>query len=154
LALVREGKWNPALEFIQEGIERNADHPELFLLHQTLTMVYSRGRGQKDCPWVDRATELALGAAWKAYELGLVQRPEGGRDGEKGPSLTWTDDLEEDFCYAAHMIPLLLREKGSIAEALEAARKIAAVAPNYVPLQRTLGRLENERQAATENPDE
>lgn len=139
--LADEQKWTQALEFMNEGIANNKGNPELFLLYQSLASFHLRGRAQKGYPWGRAWVENALDAATKSYTLGLQQRPPLGKDGQRGKNLLWTMDLEEDFCYSANLIPLLLRDQGKIHEALTKAREIEAVAPNFGPIRKTTQEL-------------
>jgi len=141
LTLARQGKWQEALDFMREGIRKNTGHPELFLLYQSLAAFHLQGRTRTGYPWGDAWLADTLKAARKAFDLGLKQRPELGETGKRKKDLVWTDDLEEDFCFSAHIIPLLLREEGRLDEALAAARRMHSLAPDYLPIERTMNEL-------------
>ncbi|MFC1600998.1 hypothetical protein ACFL34_01450 [Candidatus Sumerlaeota bacterium] len=142
--LLSEKEWEKGLAFINEGIAGNPENPELFLLYQTLALFHLRGRSHDDYPWGEQWLENALTAAREAFELGRLQRPRLGRAGEKVKDLSWTPDMEDDFCFVAHIIPLLLRKSERLDEALRFAREIEPLMPDYGPLGRMIKDMEAE----------
>jgi hypothetical protein len=142
--LAEDKKWSQALDFLNEGIANNQGNPELFLLYQSLASFHMRGRYHRGYPWGETWVQKGLDAATKAYELGLKQRPPLGEVDKTAGNLAWTSDLEEDFRYSAHMIPLLLREQGKPSEALVKAQEIQAVIPSFMPLKNTIRQLGKE----------
>lgn len=140
--LMTDGKWQEAVDFLNEGIERNKDNPDLFRLYQTLAQIHLHGRLAKDYPWGAAWTQKACEAARKAYELGLKQRPPLGEVGKKRDKLVWNLDLEEDFLFAACNLVTLLDEMGKLDEALKTAREIRDQAPTHAPLLRILDKLQ------------
>jgi tetratricopeptide (TPR) repeat protein len=137
-----DGKWQEAVDFLNEGIERNKDNPDLFRLYQTLAQIHLHGRTAKDYPWGKAWVQNAYEAARKAYELGLKQRPPLGEVGKQRDKLVWNLDLEEDFLFAACNLVTLLDERGKLDEALKTAREIRDQAPTHAPLLRTLDKLQ------------
>jgi tetratricopeptide (TPR) repeat protein len=140
--LMTDGKWQEAVDFLNEGIERNKDNPDLFRLYQTLAQIHLHGRTAKDYPWGKAWVQNAYEAARKAYELGLKQRPPLGEVGKQRDKLVWNLDLEEDFLFAACNLVTLLDERGKLDEALKTAREIRDQAPTHAPLLRTLDKLQ------------
>jgi len=140
--LMTDGKWQEAVDFLNEGIERNKDNPDLFRLYQTLAQIHLHGRTAKDYPWGAAWTQDACEAARKAYELGLRQRPPLGETGKKRDKLVWNLDLEEDFLFAACNLVTLLDEMGRTDEAFRLAREIRDLAPTHAPLLRILDKLQ------------
>lgn len=141
-ALIDQDEWKEAWEFLQEGIANNPDNSRRFLLFQSLCSYHVRGQyAQGKYPFGDQWVDRALAAAREAYRLGLRQRPPGGQTGKIARDIRWNEDLEEDFCYAAHMVPLLLARKGDTPAARRAALEAAKYLPDYAPLARTIERL-------------
>ncbi len=141
-----KGKWQDAKAFLQEGIANNEASPQLFLLYNTQTMMYLAGRDKDDCPWQDDAMQLALQAAEKSFQLALPQRPTHGEPEKRKKNLVWNLDLEEDFLYVAHMRVLLNEDLGNHQAALQAAEQLVKLAPDFLPGQRSLERLQSKSQ--------
>ena len=139
--LADEMQWGKCLDFLNEGIRNNADNPELFLLYQSVASLHLRGRTHDDYPWRKEWMSLALEASRKAYALGKMQRPPLGELNKIQKDLVWTQDLEEDFRFCAHMVPLLLRDEGKSDEALHLAQEIQTQMPHYKPIQETVRQL-------------
>ena len=152
--LASEEKWRQALEFMEEGIARNQGNPQLFLLYQTLASFHLRGKTHKGYPWGDAWLDNALKAALNAYELGRKQRPPLGKTGAIAKDLAWSLDLEDDFCFSAHVILLLLREKGDIEGALQYGREMVELVPNYQPIRRTFEDLKKRMEGHADSKED
>jgi hypothetical protein len=139
--LADEKQWAKCLDFLNEGIRNNPNNPELFLLYQSIASLHLRGKNYSDYPWRKDWLSLALEATRKAYELGKTQRPSLGELNKIQKDLAWSQDLEEDFRFCAHLVPLLLRDQGKMDEALRTAQEIQAQMPNYSPIRQTVQQL-------------
>ncbi len=148
LTIADEGKWYEALDFMNEGLEKNPDNPQRFLLHLTLASFHRRGMRDETYPWGDAWLEKTLHHAKEGLRIGREYRPpnwkepEGTETPEPYKGMVWTTNVEEDFQLGVHLIPLMLREryylKGDIAdlkEALNYATDIATLLPDYSPMQ-------------------
>lgn len=144
MELARVGKWEEAIQFLQEGLDKNGQHPRRFLLYQTLTHLHVRGRHSASYPYGDAWRANALHFAHLAFDAGLEQRPWLGKAGQKKKDLVWTDYLEEDFLFIINMLPLLYRYGGEYDEAQEWALRGIELAPDFRPLQETLAKMREE----------
>jgi len=141
--LTQQGKWAQAHDFLKEGIAANQNNPELFRLYVSLALLYIKSRfapNWGDARWLDNALE----ASRKAFDLAVVQRPEGGKLGAIGRDLVWREDLEDEFRFAGRWVAILLRDKGDRAEAMAAARQFQAYAPDDGPIRALLQELESQ----------
>ena len=152
ITLVKDRKWHEALDFINEGLANNHDNPELFRLYQTLSQLHRRGRYDRRYPWGDQWLDKSLDAALRGYELARRQRPPLGEPGARSPGgLEWSDDIEEDFRLAAHLLSQLCREaayrdgnRAQLEEALRYAQELAQMAPDDTPIRGFVKKLQSE----------
>lgn len=141
--LLHSHKWQEALDFLNEGIARNQDNPELFLIYQSLAQMHMKGKFDETCPWRKDWAALCVAAAGRSYDLALLERPPGGISGKRKNNLVWNDDMEEDFLFSAHSLVLALDQMGRRAEALQVARGMLRHDPGLAVIQHTVRRLES-----------
>jgi hypothetical protein len=136
--LGRERLYDEALAYLQEGIDRNTDNPELFQLYlsKTLTLL-QRARLDED-----NADLPALDAAHAGLVAGLAYRPPHGEVGVIRRGLLWTPDHEEDLLFLARFVVMLLERERRFDEALHAGRQILTHFPGDEMLKRLVERLE------------
>jgi tetratricopeptide (TPR) repeat protein len=152
MTLVEDGQWQEAQQFMDEGLANNQDNPEVFRLYQTVASLHRLGRNNRRYPWDGQWLDKALAAALQGFDLAKRQRPPHGEVGAQAPSgLVWTDDIEEDFDLAVHMIPQLCREqayrdhdRSKLELALRYAQELAELAPTYSPIGRFVVTLQAE----------
>ena len=140
MLLMQAKKLDEALAFIQEGIEKNRDNLRAFRLHASLAQVQYRSGRLDD----------ALAAAKKGFAMGKDVRPAEGKVGAMRKGVLWTDDLENDFLFLARYVLLFLEKKGDLAQALDAAKDAAALAPDDPAISRMLHRFQEELAAKTQ----
>lgn len=152
MTLVQDGKWAEAQQFMDEGLANNQDNPEVFRLYQTIASLHRQGRRDPKYPWDGEWLDKSLGAALQGFEVAKRQRPPHGETGVESPDgLVWTEDIEEDFDLATHMIPQLLREAATrdqdrtkLELALRYAQELADLAPTYRPIHGLIVTLQTE----------
>ena len=141
MLLMQAKKSDEAIAFIQEGIEKNRDNLRAFRLYASLAQVQHRS-GRLD---------EALAAAKKGFALGKDIRPAEGKVGATRKGVLWDDDLENDFLFLARYVPLFLEKKGDLAQALDAAKEAAVLAPDDLAIDQMLHRFREEL-AAEDQP--
>jgi len=134
MVLMQAKKPDEALSFIQEGIKKNRGNPRAFRLYASLAQVR----------WRSGRLEKALAAARKGYEMGKAVRPTAGKIGAVRKGVLWTEDLENDFLFAARFVPLFLERKGNLAEALRVAQEVASLAPEDPATTHMIERFQKE----------
>lgn len=136
--LSMEGSTEAALEFLDEGIEKNQANPELYQLHLSKTMIYVRlaQRG------AEQYYDLALDSAGDGFQAAVEIRPEYGEVDTVRGGLFWTIDHEEDFLFLVRFNVMLHERKREFGRALAFARSAATLAPDDVVLLRLIDRLE------------
>lgn len=132
-----EGKVEEALKFLEEGIEKNGDHPELYLLYLSKTQILVRDAMRKK-----RSYDAALDSAREGFEAGLRVRPEAGEIGGDANGLSWSESHEEQLLDLARYVPLLLERMERQEDALAAARESLRWMPDDAVLNRTSNRLQ------------
>lgn len=135
--LGREKKYDEALAFLQEGIDRNAENPELFLLYLSRVLMLTH----KDNEGLGSHREEALAAAREGVRLGLAVRPEDGETGKIHAGLLWTADHAEDLLFLMRFEAILAERLGRPEEAIQALRTSRLIYPDDYPLQRIQERL-------------
>jgi tetratricopeptide (TPR) repeat protein len=142
--LSRDGKWDEALQFLQEGLKQNAENPERFLLYHSLAYLYlslARLQGTSYPDSAQRYQQQALDAATQAYDLGLACRPPSGKSDKPHNGVLWTETIEEDFRMVALLVPQILDRQDRRPEALARALEIQKVYSEFQPLQNLIQRL-------------
>jgi hypothetical protein len=135
--LTFEDRETEALAFLDEGIQKNPGHAELFQLHLSRVTTLTR-LAQTEGP---ARLEEALADATRGVEAALRSRPDGGKTGVIRNGLLWTEEHEEDFLFVVRFEPLILERLGRLPEAAAAARRARALAPEDGVLQRIAERL-------------
>lgn len=138
--LGREDKFDEALEFLDEGIAKNPENPELFLLYLSKVLTLTQeayGEGEA-------SLREGLEAARTGLELGYRVRPEGGETGKIHEGLLWNEDLEEDLLFLTRFEVNLLDRLGREQEALNAARRHRRAFPEDGVLMRIEEKLQSE----------
>ncbi len=142
--LSRDGKWNEALQFVEEGLKQNAENPERFLLYHSQAYLYlslARSNAQAHPELGAKYQNQALEAAIQSYELGLTCRPPEGKSDTPYKGVLWTETVEEDFRMVAILIPQILDYQGRRDEAFARATEIQKIYPKFQPLQALMQRL-------------
>jgi len=137
----RTGAWwlssvghpDQALAFLDEGIAKNQDHPELFQLYlskvQVLLGLALRGEADR--------LEPALAAVRAGIAQGLKARPADGVSPPGAAKAPWSEDHEEDLAFLLRFEPLILERLGRT----EAARRAAEAGLVVLPDDPVLARL-------------
>jgi tetratricopeptide (TPR) repeat protein len=142
--LSRDGKWEEAQQFLEEGLKQNAENPERFLLYHSLAYLYLTLARANVSDHPDLATEYqgrALDAALQAYELGLECRPPEGKSDAPYKGVLWTETVEDDFRMVTILIPQILDFQGRRDEAFARATELQKLYPKFQPLQALIQRL-------------
>lgn len=130
--LGREDKHDEALEYLDEGIARNPENPELFRLYLSKVLLLThKAREEGQSAW-----KRALDAAQSGLELGYRVRPEDGETGTIHEGLLWNEDLEEDLLFLTRFEVTLLDRLGRKDEALNAAKRHRRAFPQDGVLER------------------
>ena len=132
-----EGRIEAALQFLEEGIDKNGDHPELYLLYLSKTQILVRDAMMKKISF-----DAALDSAREGFEAGLRVRPDGGEIGGDANGLSWSESHEEQLLDLARFVPLLLERMERREDALAAARESLRWMPDDAVLNRTSVRLQ------------
>lgn len=136
--LSQERRLDQAIEFLQEGIAKNGENPQLFRLYVGLTTAYVKMRylDQPDPQWAQKA----LQAASAGFEQGLAVRAKtvGEVPLEEFKDARWTEDMEQELRQAGMYAALMHDRAGNRAAAMEVARRTHAFAPEFVPIKRFL----------------
>jgi hypothetical protein len=121
-----------ALSFIQEGIEKNPDAFQLYLVRGQVLYHDARDRAGGDManpdPEVLAQCLEARAAYRRAAELALVQRPRGWTEESGGDD--WSIYLEEDIRAATHMAVFMERQYGDRTDAKRLAARYHAQLPD------------------------
>lgn len=144
-----EGHEEQALEFLNEGIEKNPDNPELYQLYLSKAQVQMRLARIGD---ETSMFEQALATVKTGLAAGLGARPEGGIAGVVKNGLMWTEDHEEDFVFLARFVPILLERMRRFDDALAEARRGSQLAPEDAILAKMAARLERGESAYIVGP--
>ncbi|HNY27632.1 MAG TPA: hypothetical protein PKH31_09650 [Candidatus Sumerlaeota bacterium] len=155
--LSRDGKWDEAQQFLEEGLKQNAENPERFLLYHSLAYLYltiARVNATDHPELASKYLELALESATQSYELGLPCRPPEGKSDTPQNGVLWTDTIEEDFRMVSLLIPQILDHQGHREEALARATEIEKTYPDFQPLQALMQRLAHSTDQVGPQPEE
>lgn len=133
-----DGHEAEAIEFLEEGVAKNQNNPELFQLHLSLAITHLRLIGEGTGPH----HRSALSASRLGLECALGVRPENGKAGRIRGDLLWTEDHEEDFIFLARFVSLLLENAGRFDDAAASARRTLAAGADDAILRNLADRLE------------
>jgi hypothetical protein len=137
--LGRDRHYDQALAYIQEGIDLNAENPELFQLYLSkVLMTLHKARHEET-----NADADALEAARFGLAAGFRYRPESGEIGAIHRGLLWTDDHEEDIRFLARFVVMLFERERRFDDALAAGREARAIFPDDEIIHRLVQRLES-----------
>jgi hypothetical protein len=137
--LGRENRHDAALAYLQEGIDANADNPELFQLYLSKVLMLLR-QGRIDGTPTGPA---AIEAARDGLAAGLLYRPQHGEIGAIRHGLLWTADHEEDLLFLARFVVMLLERERRFDEAIAAGRDALVHFPDDETLRRLVKRLDS-----------